>query len=158
GATGVVRDARWEEERRSGMPKDGRNDRKTSALTSAGRVSRRGFMAGAAVVGAAAAMPLTVRRSFAQDRVTLKVMSWEQFQPGEKDGWNALFDKFNQSQSKYKVEWTGWPVAQYAANVVIQAQAGGIDADVLMGLPDLAAQMIRKYKVVEPLDPIVKDL
>jgi ABC-type glycerol-3-phosphate transport system substrate-binding protein len=140
------------------MPQDRRNDRRTSALISKATVSRRGFMAGAAALGAAAAVPTTVRRGFAQDRVTLKVMSWEQFQPGEKDGWNALFDKFNQSQSKYKVEWTGWPVAQYAANVVIQAQAGGIDADVLMGLPDLAAQMIRKFKVVEPLDPIVADL
>jgi ABC-type glycerol-3-phosphate transport system substrate-binding protein len=140
------------------MPKDRRNDRRTSALISDASISRRGFMAGAAALGAAAAVQATVRRGFAQDRVTLKVMSWEQFQPGEKDGWNALFDKFNQSQSKYKVEWTGWPVSQYAANVVIQAQAGGIDADVLMGLPDLAAQMIRKFKVVEPLDPIVADL
>jgi ABC-type glycerol-3-phosphate transport system substrate-binding protein len=140
------------------MPKHGRNDRKTPGSIPAGQISRRGFMAGTAAIGAAAAVPTTVRRSFAQDRVTLKVMSWEQFQPGEKDGWNALFDKFNQSQGKYKVEWTGWPVAQYAANVVIQAQAGGIDADVLMGLPDLAAQMIRKFKVVEPLDAIVADL
>ena len=140
------------------MPKDPCSDRTTSASTPASSISRRGFMAGAAVLGAAAAVPMAARRSFAQDRVPLKVMSWEQFQPGEKDGWNALFDKFNQSQSKYMVGWTGWPVGQYEANVVIQAQAGGIDADVLMALPDLAAQMIRKYKVVEPLDSVVSDL
>lgn len=140
------------------MPNDPRTDRANSALTSAGRVSRRGFMAGSAALAAGATLPLTTRRGFAQDRIKLKVMSWEQFQPGEKDGWNALFDKFNQSQSKYQVEWTGWPVAQYEANVVIQVQAGGIDADVLMALPDLAAQMIRKCKNVEPLDPIVSDL
>jgi ABC-type glycerol-3-phosphate transport system substrate-binding protein len=140
------------------MPKIGRNDRSTSVQTSMANVSRRGFMAGAAALGAAAAVPTAVRRSFAQDRATLKVMSWEQFQPGEKEGWNALFDKFNQSQSKYLVDWTGWPASQFASNVVIQAQAGGIDADVLMAMPDLAAQTIRKFKLAEPLDSIVSDL
>jgi ABC-type glycerol-3-phosphate transport system substrate-binding protein len=119
-------------------------------------ISRRGFLAGAAALGAATAV--TTRRTFAQDRAVLKVMSWEQFQPGEKEGWNALFEKFNQSQSKYLVEWTGWPASQFASNVVIQAQAGGIDADVLMAMPDLAAQTIRKFKLAEPLDSIVSDL
>ncbi|MEQ1951175.1 extracellular solute-binding protein [Mesorhizobium yinganensis] len=119
-------------------------------------ISRRGFLAGAAALGAATVT--TTRRTFAQDRAVLKVMSWEQFQPGEKEGWNALFEKFNQSQSKYLVEWTGWPASQFASNVVIQAQAGGIDADVLMAMPDLAAQTIRKFKLAEPLDPIVSEL
>jgi ABC-type glycerol-3-phosphate transport system substrate-binding protein len=140
------------------MPKIGRNNRSTATRTSTASISRRGFMAGAAVLGAAAAVPTTVRRTFAQDRATLKVMSWEQFQPGEKEGWNALFEKFNQSQSKYLVDWTGWPASQFASNVVIQAQAGGIDADVLMAMPDLAAQTIRKFKLAEPLDSIVSDL
>ena len=57
--------------------------------------------------------PLLGRRAFGADRKTLKVMSWELFQPCEKDGWNALFDKFNQSQSQYAVEWTGWPAGPY---------------------------------------------
>jgi ABC-type glycerol-3-phosphate transport system substrate-binding protein len=128
------------------------------AWTAGAGISRRGFLAGAAALGAATAVPATTRRTFAQDRTVLKVMSWEQFQPGEKEGWNALFDKFNQSQSKYLVEWTGWPASQFASNVVIQAQAGGIDADVLMAMPDLAAQTIRKFKLAEPLDPIVAEL
>jgi len=121
-------------------------------------LSRRGFLAGAAVAGAVAALPSTVRRGLAQERTTLKVMSWEQFQPGEKEGWNALFQKFNESQGKYLVDWTGWPASQFASNVVIQAQAGGIDADVLMAMPDLAAQTIRKFKFAEPLDAVVADL
>ncbi|MBB5752204.1 extracellular solute-binding protein [Prosthecomicrobium pneumaticum] len=121
--------------------------------------SRRRFLSGAAALGASAALaPLAAGRVRAQERKTLKLMSWEQFQPGEKDGWNAVLDKFNQSQSQYKVEWTGWPASQYASNVVIQAQAGGIDADILMAMPDLAAQTIRKFKFAEPLDPIVADL
>ncbi|MDQ6435358.1 extracellular solute-binding protein [Mesorhizobium sp. LHD-90] len=136
------------------MPKSSRGDRGIAVFNPS--LSRRGFMAGAAVLGATAIVPS--RRVFAQDRAVLKVMSWEQFQPGEKEGWNALFDKFNRSQSKYLVEWTGWPASQFASNVVIQAQAGGIDADVLMAMPDLAAQTIRKFKLAEPLDPIVAEL
>jgi ABC-type glycerol-3-phosphate transport system substrate-binding protein len=121
--------------------------------------TRRQLLAGAAALGSAAVLsPLGSRRARADDRKVLKIMSWEQFQPGEKDGWNALFDKFNQSQDKYKVEWTGWPAGQYISNVVIQAKAGGIDADVLMAMPDLAAQVIRKFKLAEPLDSIVSDL
>ncbi len=121
--------------------------------------TRRQLLAGGAALGGGAlAASLTGRRAYAAGRKTLKVMSWEQFQPGEKDGWNALFDKFNQSQSQYQVEWTGWPAGQYISNVVIQAQAGGIDADVLMAMPDLAAQVIRKFKLALPLDSIVSDL
>ena len=121
--------------------------------------SRRDVLKGAtAMAGGLVATPLLGRRAFGQDRKVLKVMSWEQFQPGEKDGWNAVFDKFNQSQSQYAVEWTGWPAGQYISNVVIQAQAGGIDADVLMAMPDLAAQVIRKFQLAEPLDPIVEAL
>ncbi len=132
---------------------------KTSGAASRLKPTRRQLLGGAAMLGGASiASTAFGRRAFADDRTTLKVMSWEQFQPGEKDGWNALFDKFNQSQSKYKVEWTGWPAGQYISNVVIQAQAGGIDADVLMAMPDLAAQVIRKFKLAEPLDGVVSDL
>ncbi len=66
--------------------------------------TRRQLLAGAAALGATALTPSFSRRAYADDRKVLKVMSWEQFQPGEKDGWNALFDKFNQSQNKYKVD------------------------------------------------------
>ncbi|HWJ75499.1 MAG TPA: extracellular solute-binding protein [Kaistia sp.] len=122
------------------------------------RPTRRQLLGGAAVVGGALVAGPLVRQARAADRIPLKVMSWEQFQPGEKEGWNALFKKFNESQSKYTVDWTGWPASQYVSNVVIQAQAGGIDADVLMAMPDLAAQVIRKFKLAEPLDDVVSAL
>ena len=121
--------------------------------------SRRQFLGGAAAIGGAmAAAPLAATRARAADRIPLKVMSWEQFQPGEKEGWNALFKAFNESQDKYMVDWTGWPASQYVSNVVIQAQAGGIDADVLMAMPDLAAQVIRKFKLAVPVDSVVEAL
>ncbi len=124
-----------------------------------GSATRRQWLGGAAALGGAAvAGSLASKRARAADRIPLKVMSWEQFQPGEKDGWNALFKKFNEAQSKYSVDWTGWPASQYVSNVVIQAHAGGIDADVLMAMPDLAAQVIRKFKLAEPVDAIVSDL
>jgi multiple sugar transport system substrate-binding protein len=137
------------------------NSRPASAAKASSllKPTRRQLLAGGAALGGSAlALSFIGRRAWAADRKTLKVMSWEQFQPGEKDGWNALFDKFNQSQSEYMVDWTGWPAGQYISNVVIQAQAGGIDADVLMAMPDLAAQVIRKFKLAEPLDSIVTEL
>ena len=137
------------------------NSRPASAAKASSllKPTRRQLLAGGAALGGSAlALSFIGRRAWAADRKTLKVMSWEQFQPGEKDGWNALFDKFNQSQSEYMVDWTGWPAGQYISNVVIQAQAGGIDADVLMAMPDLAAQVIRKFKLAEPLDLIVEEL
>jgi ABC-type glycerol-3-phosphate transport system substrate-binding protein len=121
--------------------------------------TRRQLLGGAAALGGVlAASSLGITRARAADRIPLKVMSWEQFQPGEKDGWNQLFRNFNESQSTYAVDWTGWPAGQYISNVVIQAQAGGIDADVLMAMPDLAAQVIRKFKLAEPLDSVVEAL
>jgi len=121
--------------------------------------TRRQLLGGAAALGGMAlTTTLMPRRARAADRIPLKVMSWEQFQPGEKDGWNNLFKKFNDSQSKYEVGWTGWPIQQFVSNVVIQAQAGGIETDILMATPDLAAETIRKFKLAEPLDSIVSDL
>ena len=137
------------------------NSRPASAAKASSllKPTRRQLLAGGAALGGGAlASSFMGGRVRAADRKALKVMSWEQFQPGEKDGWNALFDKFNQSQSEYMVDWTGWPAGQYISNVVIQAQAGGIDADVLMAMPDLAAQVIRKFKLAEPLDSIVEEL
>ena len=130
-----------------------------SAPISEANGGRRQVIAGAIGTAGLLAGPLGwPRRARAADRIRLKVMSWEQFQPGEKEGWNQLFDKFNHSQSKYHVGWTGWPINQYVPNVVIQAHAGGIDADVLMATPDLAAETIRKFKLAVPLDGIVKEL
>lgn len=135
-----------------------RLDGPSSALTGI-RPTRRQLLAGAAAMGGTlAATSFSSRPARAADRIPLKLMSWEQFQPGEKEGWNAVLDKFNQSQDKYQVEWTGWPASQYVSNVVIQAQAGGIDADILMAMPDLSAQVIRKFQLAEPLDDVVKAL
>ncbi len=118
--------------------------------------TRRELLAGAAALTAASA--LAVPKASAAGPAQIKLMSWEQFQPGEKDGWNDLVRKFNASQSTLEVVWTGWPFNLFVQNVVTQAHAGGIDADVLMAPPDLAAQLVRKFDMAAPLDPIVDEL
>ena len=118
------------------------------------RITRRG------VLGAAAATSATLltRRAGAAGPVKIRVMSWEQFQPGEKEGWNELFAKYNASQARAEVSWTGFPFNQFVQNVVTQVHAGGIEADILMATPDLAAQVIRKFDLGVPLDPVVEAL
>lgn len=118
-------------------------------------VTRRDLLGTAA---AAAGTTMLSRRARADEPVKLRIMSWEQFQPGEKEGWNALFAKYNASQSKTEVSWTGFPFNQFVQIVVTQIHAGSIEADILMATPDLAAQVIRKFDLGVPLDPIVEAL
>ena len=87
---------------------------------------------------------------------TLKLMSWFQYEPGRHEAWNTMMAKFNKSQSKYKVVWTGWPANQYEDHVNTQVQAGGIDADVMTLIPDLAARLVKQGGVLEPINSIVK--
>jgi len=63
-----------------------------------------------------------------------------------------MMAKFNKSQSKYKVVWTGWPANQYEDHVNTQVQAGGIDADVMTLIPDLAARLVKQGGVLEPIN------
>jgi ABC-type glycerol-3-phosphate transport system substrate-binding protein len=83
-------------------------------------------------------------------------MSWFQYEPGRHEAWNTMMAKFNKSQSKYKVVWTGWPANQYEDHVNTQVQAGGIDADVMTLIPDLAARLVKQGGVLEPINSIVK--
>jgi ABC-type glycerol-3-phosphate transport system substrate-binding protein len=118
-------------------------------------LTRRALLGTAA---ASASATLLARPAKAGGPVKLRVMSWEQFQPGEKESWNELFAKYNASQSQAEVSWTGFPFNQFVQNVVTQIHAGGIEADILMATPDLAAQVIRKFDLGVPLDPIVEQL
>ena len=50
----------------------------------------------------------------------------------------------------------GWPANQYADHVNTQVQAGGIDADVMTLIPDLAARLVKQGDVLAPINSIVK--
>ena len=129
-----------------------------------GTVSRRGLLEKGAMVAAVSAVPLSagparktrIARQTAGKVTTLKLMSWFQYEPGRHEAWNKMMAKFNKSQSKYKVVWTGWPANQYEDHVNTQVQAGGIDADVMTLIPDLAARLVKQGGVLAPINSIVK--
>ncbi len=85
-------------------------------------------------------------------------MSWEQFEEGEKVAWNKVISDFTAANPNIEVSWTGWPFATFDQNVIAQAQAGGIDADVVMCPPELASALINKFQMCVPLQSIAQDL
>ena len=122
-------------------------------------LSRRSLIEKGAMVAAVSAVPLKktrILRSTSGSATTLKLMSWFQYEPGRHEAWNTMMAKFNKSQSKYKVVWTGWPANQYEDHVNTQVQAGGIDADVMTLIPDLAARLVQQGNVLAPINSIVK--
>ncbi len=103
--------------------------------------------AGAAGLGAAATMgsvakaaaPAVVTRA----PQTITLMSWFQFEPGRNTAWFKLIDEFHKSQNDYRIKWTGWGAENYTTHVLTQLQAGGITADVITLIPDLAYRVAR---------------
>jgi multiple sugar transport system substrate-binding protein len=92
-------------------------------------------------------------------KTTLKLMSWEPFgQSPEFPAWTKVVDDFMAANPSIKVEWTGWPFATYDQNIIAQAQAGGVEADVVMAPPEAASTLIAKYNLGVPLEQIPKAL
>jgi multiple sugar transport system substrate-binding protein len=91
-------------------------------------------------------------------KTQLTLMSWEQFEQGEKAAWFKVINDFEAAHPNIKVNWTGWPFATYDQNVVTQAEAGSINADVVMCPPELASALISKFKITAPLQSIADDL
>jgi multiple sugar transport system substrate-binding protein len=91
-------------------------------------------------------------------KTKLKLMSWEQFSEGEKVAWFKVISDFEAANPSIEVSWVGWPFATYDQNVITQAQAGSIDADVIMCPPELASALISKYNTTVPLQSIAADL
>jgi len=135
-----------------------------------GSVNRRQLLERGAILAAVTAVPLSaagaasasplkktrIAKTTAGKVTTLKLMSWFQYEPGRHEAWNAMISKFNKGQTKYKVVWTGWPANQFSDHVNTQVQAGGIDADVITLIPDLAARLVQQGDVLEPINSIVK--
>jgi multiple sugar transport system substrate-binding protein len=142
----------------------------TSSLESA--VSRRKLLQGGAGLAAAGlAAPLlaacgssggtstTKSGSGSSSKKTqLTLMSWEMFEPGETVAWHKVVDEFMAAYPSIQVKWVGWPFANYDQNVIAQAQAGHIDADVVMCPPELGSTLIMDYDLCEPLGQIADSL
>ena len=127
----------------------------TSAAASSAAASSSG---GASSGGASSSAASSTSAAPAAGKTTLKLMSWEQFEEGEKDAWNKVITDFTAANPNIEVQWTGWPFATYDQNVIAQAQAGGIDADVVMCPPELASALINKFNMCLPLQTIAQDL
>lgn len=130
-------------------------------------LSRRGFLkaggVGALSLGAGASLlsacsSKSSGSSGSGGKTTLKLMSWEQFEVAEKPAWFKLISDFEAANPNIKVEWTGWPFATFDQNVISQAQAGKVDADLVMCPPELASALINNYQATVPLQSITTDL
>jgi len=91
-------------------------------------------------------------------KTQLTLMSWEPFEPAEKPAWFKVVRDFEAANPHIKVTWTGWPFATYDQNVIAQAQAGAINADVVMCPPELATALIQKFDACVPLQHLTDEL
>jgi ABC-type glycerol-3-phosphate transport system substrate-binding protein len=139
------------------------SDPKDTASDSA-KLSRRDVLkagvAGAAGIAAAATLGKTgVAKAAAPAIVTrapqtITLQSWFQFEPGRNTAWFTMIKKFHASQNDYRIQWTGWPSASYTTHVLVQQASGGIPADVITLIPDLAYRLVLAG-VLEPVEDIV---
>ena len=138
------------------------------------RISRRRLLQGAGALAAAgAAVPIlggpasatTAAKSFGSyasrrsiKKTQLTLMSWEPFEPPEIAAWRQVTNTFQQKNPSIQVTWTGWPFANYDANVIAQAEAGNIAADVVMCPPELGSTLIQLYDLAVPIGDIATSL
>ncbi|MDB5074585.1 MAG: sugar transporter [Chloroflexi bacterium] len=121
----------------------------------AGAAGAAGIAAAGAIgpVAKAMAAPAIVTRA----PQTITLMSWFQFEAGRNTAWFQLIKDFHASQSDYRIKWTGWTADHYTSNVLVQQQSGGISADVLTLIPDLAYRLVQTGALA-PIDDIIKKL
>jgi ABC-type glycerol-3-phosphate transport system substrate-binding protein len=123
--------------------------------TAAAALGVAASMGGLASAASAATKPFRYRS--AATKTTLIFESWEQFEPAEKGAWFKVVDDFT-AQTGIGVTWTGFSADSYTADVITQAQAGNIPADVIICTPELATTLILKYDVGVSLQSIVNEL
>lgn len=123
---------------------------------------RRLLQAGGAALATGLASPLLAAcgtpssSSQSGGKTKLKLMSWEMFEPGEKAAWTQITDDFMAAHKNIEVTWTGWPFSTYDQNVIAQAQAGSVDADVVQCPPELASTLINVYNLCQPIGQIAQ--
>jgi len=108
--------------------------------------------------GAVAEAASTKRVARATKKTQLTLMSWEMFEVGEKAAWTKVVDDFMAAHPSIQVTWTGWPFSNFDQNVIAQAQAGHVEADVVQCPPELASTLITNYNLCLPLGSIAQKL
>ncbi|MCU1491084.1 MAG: hypothetical protein JWM85_2489 [Acidimicrobiaceae bacterium] len=144
---------------------DSNHDESSKEDSGKSSLSRRQFL-GASAAGALAVglTPNLSKLKSLQIRpraatTTLKLISWEPFgQSPEFPAWTKVVNEFMAANPTIKVEWGGWPFSTFDTNIIAEAQAGGVNADVVMAPPEAASTLIAKYNLAVPLQSITKKL
>ena len=132
------------------------------AKLSSQRMTRRGLLRSAAAVSGAVALGSALPSiSFAQPapppgggRVTVKLLSWFWWEPGRRDAWRFVIDRFHQSQSDIRIEEAGWSFDDFTNRIVVQLQSGKIDGDMIQTTPDLVLRLLKAGQL-EPIEEVV---
>ena len=132
------------------------------AQVSAQRMTRRHLLRGAAAISGAVALGGALPSiSFAQPnpppsggKVTVKLLSWFWWEPGRKDAWRFVIDRFHQSQNDIRIEEAGWNFDDYTNRIIVQLQSGKIDGDMIQTTPDLVLRLLKAGQL-EPIESVV---
>ncbi len=132
------------------------------AELSSQRLTRRGLLKStAAISGALALGSVLPTISFAQPapppsggRVTVKLLSWFWWEPGRRDAWRFVIDRFHQSQNDIRIEEAGWNFDDFTNRIVVQLQSGRIDGDMIQTTPDLVLRLVKAGQL-EPIEDVV---
>lgn len=127
-------------------------------------VTRRDVLktTGAAMLGGAAMAP-KASSTFAapavlqNEPVTLNYATWFWWEPGRQDAWRYIVEKFNTSQSDIRVEEAGWAFNDFTRNIIVQIQAGGVEADLIQTTPDLVLRLLEANQIA-PVQDVVDSL
>jgi ABC-type glycerol-3-phosphate transport system substrate-binding protein len=123
-------------------------------------MGRRSFLKGATAAGvglasAGATSFVGTSSAKAADKVQIKITSWMDYEPGRKEAWHAIFDKFNAQSTTTEISFGGWPFASFEQNVITGLQAGTLTDDLMMCTPTLAARLF-KGNYLAPLTSSIK--
>src|SRR5436190_5485467 len=147
-----------------------RERRPRMAERSSQRLTRRGLLKSTAAISGALALGSALPAlSFAQPappptgaKTTVKLLSWFWWEPGRRDAWRFVIDRFHQSQNDIRIEEAGWNFDDYTNRIVVQLQSGKIDGDMIQTTPDLVLRLMKAGQL-EPVESVptsagVKDL
>ena len=155
------------------MPSDHVDPTSERSVASSHTISRRDLLKGGAALaaaglaspllsnaGASAAVKQVAGRGYRKSvkKTKLRLMTWELYEPPEIGAWRKTVAEFTAANPSIEVVWSGWPFANYDQNVIAQAQAGSVEADVVMCPPELGSTLIQDYHLCEPLGFIASDL
>jgi multiple sugar transport system substrate-binding protein len=88
---------------------------------------------------------------------TITLLTFELFEQQEIAAWKKVVRDFT-AKTGINVKWTGWPFSTFDTNIVQQAQAGSLDADVVQCTPEAASSLIVNYQNAIALDDVAKSV